>query len=341
MPVQSAAARPKDAARFKIWAVLTLVGVGAALWVRLRFSEPATTMARYMQGVHLAQVGRYTEAVAVWEQVRQDSPEFAYPYFQLATYHARTGRPEEAIALLKALVHLDPHFPEAQVLLAETCDQIRDRPCALNAAREAVRQEPNSIRTHLALSAAYGHFFDYGGCEKEALAAQRLAPNDAALALRCAGIYQEAGNISMTERQARRCLQLDSRNAKADYLLGWALTHQAANSRQNQEAIWALKSSISLDPHNPKPLIELGGLLVKQRRDREAIDMLENGRKLAAFPEGDGQFSRIHMEARSHVARLLGVVYARIGKPEQAQQMLKECRKLADKADLLKGQNGN
>lgn len=309
-----------------------MVALLGALWVRERYVDSPTVMASYMNAVHLAEQGRYSEAVAIWQRLIQKDPHFLYPYLQLSFYYTKEGQPEKALPLLNTLIHQNPRFPKAQETLCEACLQLQNIPCAVQAAKAAVAQQPTSGHAHDLLAAAYGMNFDFGSCVRELKVAEQLSPQDASIWLHGANIYQQANNVTATAMQARRCLQLDPHNARAWYLLGWALA-EAPKSGNRYDALKALQAAVRLNPLDPLANIELGAVLVQLGRNREAMQVLTHARQLAAIPDPDGGFSEKHLQARARVARLLGLLYLREQNTKKASALFQECQRFANTAD--------
>lgn len=319
-------------ARIKGGLIVAAFLVGAALWLRTRFTEPTLLMQRYMEAVHLAETGDYEDAVAIWRRLMVEYPSFPYTYFQLGRFYTKTGHAAQAVPLLQSLVSEHPTFPEAQQTLAEACLAIGDGQCALQAAKQAVAQSPHSGTAHDLLSAAYGKSGDLGDCIREVLTAERYAPSNAAIWLHGANIFQQAQDVRLTEQQARRCIQLDPNNARAWYLLGWALNNEPGRP-ESLEALHALQRATALQPQDPLALAELGAVYLKLQRNREAVQTLLNALHVTAVPDANGGYSQKHLLARARVARLLGIAFLRMHKPDAAQKMFTECQVLSQRAD--------
>ncbi|HLI48955.1 MAG TPA: tetratricopeptide repeat protein [Chthonomonas sp.] len=306
--------------------------IGAAVWLRMRLTEPASLMHRYMEAVHLAEAGDYGHAVAIWQQLLVEYPSFPYTYFQLGRFYTQTGHAAQAVPLLQRLVSKNPKFPEAQQVLAEACLAINDAPCALQAAKQAVAQSPHSGVAHDLLSAAYGKSGDLGDCIQEVLLAERYAPSNATIWLHGANIFQQAQNVRLTEQQARRCVLLNPNDGRAWYLLGWALNNEPGASNE-LKALQALQRAVALQPQDALALTELGAVYLRLQRNREAVETLLKARHVTALPDADGGYSQKHLLARARVARLLAIAFLRTHKQADAQRMFMECQVLSHEAD--------
>jgi len=319
-------------ARVKVILTAAAILIGAAVWLRIHFTEPVPLMRRYMDAVHLAEAGDYVHAVAIWQRLLVEYPSFPYTYFQLGRFYARTGHAVQAVPLLQRLVSQHPRFPEAQQVLAEACLAINDASCALQAAKQAAAQSPHSGVAHNLLAAAYGKSGDLGDCIREVLLAERYAPSNATIWLHGANIFQQAQDVRLTEQQARRCVQLDPNNGRAWYLLGWALNNEPGAPNE-LKALHALQRAAALQPQDPLTLTELGDVYLRLQRYREAVQTLSKARNITALPEADGGYSQKHLLARARVARLLAIAFLRTYKQADAKRMFMECQVLSHEAD--------
>jgi Flp pilus assembly protein TadD len=103
------------------------------------------------QGVTLARLGRWKEALQAFARVHEQDPENPVPLVQMATVHLGRGDGARAEPLLDEALRLDPDLGLAHHHLGLLCLTRGDGPGAERHFRKALELEPDDIDSQLNL----------------------------------------------------------------------------------------------------------------------------------------------------------------------------------------------
>jgi TolB-like protein/class 3 adenylate cyclase len=128
-----------------------------------------------------------------------------------------TASLKEAVALLKRAIALDPEFADAWRLLNVAYDMLAyagvdpevSWKLAADAARQAVRLDPNNPLAHIAMASVYGQRNDFEAIKTELDMALRLAPNSAEVLTHYANWAAAVTDPAVGAEMADRAIRLD------------------------------------------------------------------------------------------------------------------------------------
>ena len=260
------------------------------LRARLKTPHPIAPAAQelYWRGRHSLSKGTEADiqrAIADFTEAARLEARYAAPYAGLA----------DAYTALRS-IYLSPHdvMPQAKA-----------------AAQTAIDLDPDLAEAHVAMGGVYMYYdFDWASAEREFRRAIDLSPNHApahdyyALYLASLGRHQEA------RRAAARARELDPKSLTI--LVDTAFVHYLA--REYDQMVALTESAIDLDKSFWPAYRDLGLGLERRQRFPEAIDMLQQARKLDNNPS---------------VLEMLGGAYAAWGKTKEAHRVLDELTNMA------------
>jgi tetratricopeptide (TPR) repeat protein len=113
--------------------------------------EPRNAMALITKSRFLAADRKLTEALNYAKQAEAADPGSASAHYLAGSVHAALGHREEAVAAFNEVIRLNPRAAAAQTRLARLTLQKGDPNAAMDLAKSAVRNAPNSPEAHLTL----------------------------------------------------------------------------------------------------------------------------------------------------------------------------------------------
>jgi len=247
-------------------------GEAAVEFRRLLEVAPTDATALYHLAALARRRGDATAEEAAWSTLVQRRPDDLYAARALCAFVERqgTGARDRALAAVppglaglrrRALLLASAEaWPEVEAALDAALRLDATDPWTLDVLSDLLARRPEML-AHLA-----------AGVQKELQAGGGADPTAALLVLaRChllAGHQQEARLILERVAQARPTLSV-ARSALAETLQGPA--------RDPQSAVAALEKAIELDPSRPAPHVDLGLLLLRSRRPKEAETAARRG----------------------------------------------------------------
>jgi len=222
---------------------------------------------------------------------------------------------EQSARYYEDAIRLDSTFAPAYVGLAQTLSRLGTvfvgglpndtRPRVMDAARKALALDPDLADAHVLLARAEQARFHWTAAETEFRRALELSPNDPgahagfASWLMCHGRLDEA--LQWVER-GRRLDPLAVSGAEVAWILFQA--------HRYEEAERELRGLLAVEPDHVDGLIMLGFVLSAERRDSDAVVVLERAITVSAgSPAATGMLIR---------------TYARAGRRDRAMQLLAE-----------------
>jgi len=187
-------------------------------------------------------------------------------------------------------------------------ERLRDRSRSIAAYRKAVLDDPNDLPTRFELATILHRVGDYLAALRE-LDYCLLRDRDNPEMLCTSGfVCLSMGNLDAAERFLRRAVELGCASAKAELNLGVLLTRKALW----RDAVPHFRRSIELERNQPTAYICLGEALNCTDDLSGALSAFEKAQDI----DPDNQ----------RALRGLGVVYDRLGRPEEAVEMYHRSR---------------
>jgi tetratricopeptide (TPR) repeat protein len=274
---------------------------------------------------------------------------------------AKQGQGREAILTFRKLVALQPTSSDAHVNLGIALADQYDLQRALGEFSEAIRLNPQFASGHYNKARV---FYDLGKrteAQAEAETAYKLSTDYPPLLYLLGLVEREANNLPLSTEAFEKLVSLEPHNAVARFLLGQNLHHMG-----NQEgAIEQWKAAVQDDPNNMEATYNLAKALgnakkpeadvymarfqelQRQEQLSDQVQTLNNFALEAArdhnWPQAVGQLKDAIEACTAHCPQLpvlhknLGLIYARTGDVEQAEQELRIALKLKpDDPDTVK-----
>src|SRR5262249_27622547 len=248
---------------------------------------------------------------------RSVSPEvyesFLKGQFALEKAYSKAGI-EESIGYFEEAIKRDPGFAPVYVGLAIAYRELGTPiigggppPWAWPTMVSGMQNGPGLVTAppaaHAMLAEVYQEQWQWSDAEREYKRALELSPNGAGVQHAFAGWLLCQGRTQEAEAWARRARGLDPFGFPGESM-GWILFH----SRQHEEAIRELRSSLAVRPNDVSTNWFLGFALIENRQAEEAIPVLEKAHALS------GQSPA--------VAAVLIRAYAHAGRRKEALRLL-------------------
>ncbi len=242
--------------------------------------DPASASAHLELAQLLANRGRPSQAIGHLVRATELAPDYKQAHYQLALLLDRAGRPSEALARYDRVLAMDPDYAEAATRRAATL-------AALGRAAEAIE----ILNTRIAAASA-----DAAALQALSVVLRRqnrLAEAQAALerglasssfaALDEARLRTELGGILAIQGQLRPALthlqtaqRLDPTQAETSLLLGMV----QADLGRPEEAARSLAAALAVRPDLAPARVRLASILAHTDRCAEALELVEDGRRL-------------------------------------------------------------
>ena len=139
--------------------------------------EPRNAMALIMKGRFLVADKKLTEALNYAKQAAAADPGSAGAHYLAGSVHAALGHRDEAVAAFNEVIRLNPRAAAAQTQLARLSLQRGDPNTAMDLAKSAVRNAPNSPEAHLALIRALLAKHDFAQADVTLKPLEKAFPN--------------------------------------------------------------------------------------------------------------------------------------------------------------------
>jgi predicted TPR repeat methyltransferase len=245
--------------------------------------------------------GRLGEAEAAYRRVIAAVPDHPVALHALGWIAHRAGDRPAALELLRRAVAADPSNADAWNNLGIVYAAERRPADALSAYRQAVSLRPNFAAAYVNIGNAHRDTGRWPDAVEAYGTAVRLAPNLAAAHHALATALRESGRPDDAVASYGRALELSPASGSEvhnDLGLTYA---RAGNARLAEEH---LRKAIVLNPGDPKPRRNLGRLLLRMGRPREAAEVL------ADVARGPTAPADVHHD--------LAVALAKIGRLDEA-----------------------
>jgi len=268
----------------------------------------------YANGLASFRAGEYERAVEFFRKAETAAPNTTDALLFAAKALVHLERYTEADAALRSYLAWQSNSPDALYLLGYVLHR-ENRPAdSLEVyTKAAARQQPTGDDLKV-VGLDYVLLGDYPSAIRWLEKAVELDANNAEAWYFLGRAYYTRSRISEAKAAFEKVLQLKPNDAKAENNLGLVFESEARPA----EAIEAYQQAIAWQQANAKPseqpYLNLGGLLLDEGRNEEALPVLEQAAKLSPT---------------NALCRLkLGIAYLRLLKLENARRELEEAARL-------------
>ncbi|KKL93346.1 hypothetical protein LCGC14_1875600 [marine sediment metagenome] len=189
---------------------------------------------------------------------------------------------QEALAELAQAIEYDPDLSLAHTVIGDIHRKRGNYPLAAAAYEQACRINPYAFRPHYNLGVTYQMLAESAATAQAVsdsfhkavqvyLRAVTLRPEDFDTNMNLSACYFQRGKYDLAEQYSKACVNISPGNSFARSNLG--IIYDAQNLPH--DAIRAYKSSLELDTHQPKVLLNLGSTYMRLRRMNEALNAFE------------------------------------------------------------------
>ncbi len=209
-----------------------------------------------------------------WTEALARNPRAWLAHNDLGLIEAESGRTEQAIAHYRALIRLNPAFPEAHNNLGNALAVLGRQPEAVAEYDEALRLQPDYLDARGNRGSALGQGGQWAAAIADYQEVLRRRPNDrrvqgylAEMHYRLANSLANADRLAAAVPRYREAVRLNPAYAEAYANLGLAL----AGLQQNGEAVAQLEQALRIRPDYPEAEAYLGLALGQSGRWAEAV----------------------------------------------------------------------
>jgi protein O-mannosyl-transferase len=179
---------------------------------------------------------------AIWTATVRDCPESPRALTNLASTLGAQGRDAETVPLLRQALRLQPNSIDARLNLGLSLLQLGRVDQATTDLQSAVSRDAGSAPAHTALAFALMQQHDLSGAERELKQALRLEPNDVRTLMALASVYSDTGRDSLALEVLRPLASAGSTLPEVHYNLACTL----ARLNRPEEALASLKTALEL-----------------------------------------------------------------------------------------------
>lgn len=296
------------------------------------------------QATSFEQQGRLAEAEATWKTIAQADPKDAEAYAHLGLIEAHQEQYPEAIENYRKALALNPAMPNLQMNLGLALFKAGQFPDAIKAFNAEMKKHPGDQRLTILLGMSHFAMKDYLVAIPYIRRAAEADPQSLPLRLTLAHACMWSKQYQCVLDVYKQILTLNADSAEADMLAGEALDATGDDAG----AVTQFRAAVKANPKEPNAHFGLGYLLWTQHHYDEAIPEFQ------AELENDSS----HLQARAYLAdcrvelgdydkalpdleqvaaseqtaaapleivhRDLGIVYASLGRNEEAAEQLQK-----------------
>lgn len=280
-------------------------------------------------------MGKSAEAVACWEKALESAPDYAYAYDGLGTVAAQRGEYDRAVAHFRKSLALEPNAPKTRLDLAKALIKGGRLDEAAETLQRHVELDPRSAEGQVLLGQVQLQREEYEKAKQALSAAEALVPENPpthyGLAAACRGL----GEMDVARRHAETFARLlaAQRRAKRDrqdrqdgfrtvakiraevatIYTSIGRLYAAAGRAAEAERFW--RRAGRMDEKDLDSRVQLAFLFLQTSRAEEALEIA-------------GQLEKVEGEAPVFYLSV-AVLYAHLGRLDEAAAMLAKCRELA------------
>lgn len=238
----------------------------------------------FAQGLYYETLGRFAEALKAYGELTKMHSCCQSGYLHVARIQAAMRQSQAALTTLKKALALPHPPPKVYAEMAKTYSQLKDLKNEQAMWREFIKRDPHNADVGYQ---NLGALADAGGKMDEAEALYRkcveLQPNAEMYRIRLARtlLHRRSDPAKLKEAIAHleKAVQIARDYSEGYFELGIAYRH----ARREQEAIWAIRHAIDLDPGNGKYYQPLGELLIAVGKRAEGERTLKMFRRYREF----------------------------------------------------------
>ncbi|MCC7141149.1 MAG: tetratricopeptide repeat protein [Candidatus Eisenbacteria bacterium] len=229
-------------------------------------------------------IGTYRNSITFWQQVLSIDPRSLSGNNNLGTALAEAGRITEAIPLYRTGIEVRPGYYELRINYADALYRTGDRDGAIEQLKFALRAKPGDDLATRRLAALGAGTID--AAQEEGLRARASAepPNEATEQLALARFLIDSGRgeeaVTLLKSTLERPLPAPTRGP----VLG-ELGYVLVSLRRYEAALAAYQEQLSHDPGSPTVRMNVGVMLRRLGRFKEAIAELERAQRQAPANE--------------------------------------------------------
>ncbi len=242
--------------------------------------DPTRTSARLELAQLLAGRGRPAEAISHLIRATELAPDYKQAHYQLALLLDREGRPDEALTRYDRVLALDPDYAEAATRRAASLAVLGDAVEAIRILEARISAAPSDAAALQALSVVLrqqNRLAEARTTLERALALGGFAPVDEArLRTELGGIFAIEGRLQSALTHLRAAVRLDPGRAETSFMLGMV----QADMGRDEEAVRALAAALAVRSDLTPARLRLASLLVRTGRCAEALELVDDGRRL-------------------------------------------------------------
>jgi tetratricopeptide (TPR) repeat protein len=249
---------------------------------------PDPYRAGYNQTLMQIRGGDFPDAIQTASELFSQGYRLPELYNLVSQAYLKNGQTQEAYDALRKATQLDPKDENNYIDLATICDSYSNYDLGIEITDIGLRHVANSYRLYLERGALRAGKGQLAQAEEDFAAAQKLAPQEPLpyVALGITWLTNGESQKAITMLRARATLTPD--DFLTQYLLGQALIRSApeAGSESEREAIFALETSIRLNPNFSSSRFELGKLLLRRGKVDQGIEQLDKAMALDPMNPG-------------------------------------------------------
>ena len=204
--------------------------------------NPRDTFAAHDLAVILFQRGNLDEAFRFFQETVKRDPSFARGFEGLAAVEERRGNYQQALPYARRAAELDPDDFQFQLNLAIVMEKQGDWEGAAEQYKRALTRHPVSETAnaklasgYLRLAAAHTHLNQLAATERDLRKALTLDPRNANVHSQLGLLASQRGKPREAIDHCRRALQIDSQEFEATNTLAWLLATQRDPAIRNGE----------------------------------------------------------------------------------------------------------
>jgi eukaryotic-like serine/threonine-protein kinase len=306
--------------RLRVSARLSSTEDGFQLWTD-RYAREITDVFELQDEIASAIAGALKVTLSSAERLvkkRHTANLDAYQLYLKGRYHWNRrfqGGLQKAMECFRGAIELDPLYPQPYVGLADSFNSLASYdymqpkdayPRAFDGARRALALDPDLAEAHtsLAWSTAQCHR-DWEAALAGFRTAERLNPEYGVTQAWYSLVLAQLGRLDEAAARMRRGIELEPLDMPIVAGLGWVYCYQ----RRFEESVAQLETAIAIDPDYHAAKAFLGMTLLCMGKYPEAIESLNQARMIPG------------------AAGLLGLAYARLGRTDQARELLAEMQR--------------
>ena len=260
----------------KVLAIEKKVEESTALFEKALQIRPGDWRSRRDLSANLWQLARYAEAKRHLRMVLQESPADQQARLLLGLVSEKTGDDQTAITMLQSIPDLARSQPEAQVALAKSYYRAGQGIKASDALGALANGPVGDQRSLLAAEVA-AESGDYATAEKLLLAIPADSADSEKAQYRLAVIKFNTGRYEQSQGIVQELIRRGRKDGPILRLGAWCY-HK---TNQDEQAINTFREAVELDPTDEKNFLDLGALLLEQRKLSAARELAN--RTVVAF----------------------------------------------------------